>query len=364
MRSIDSKYQFPVLFLLLCIPLLVCPRAAADGILSGLRVAGASVIPALFPYFVISNLLLQSSINLPKKMSSVFQKLFHVSPEGLSAFLFGLIGGYPLGAKTASSLYRDNKITKQDASSLLRFCNNTGPAFFLGVAGGKILGSPAAGLCLYVIHLFSAVFCGLLFREKNYRIYSVQRKKAETFTFSQAFPQAVLQSSSAMLNISAFVVFFSGLTASLAAMPFISNIGELLTRRFGLSRCALKAVCSGALEMTSGIFRLQALKNKQIVFSLLALIITWGGFCVHFQALSQLDKDIEIKGYYGSKLLQSCVALAISQPVGALIYGSFSLLSVVPLALLPMLFLCRNLAVFSRKYDKQSKPCPLKTIEI
>ena len=248
-------------------------------------------------------------------------------------FVFSLIGGYPLGAKTVSNLYRDKKLTAQDANSLLLFCNNTGPAFFLGVAGGKILGSTMAGLLLYFIHVASAVFCGLLFRKETYLRYSVTRENAEAFSFSESFPRSVLRASTSMLNICAFVILFSGLQSAVSSLPMLKQVEVFLAKKLKVSVSVLRAVLSGTMEMTSGIVRLQEVKNQVIVFSHLSCLISWGGICVHFQTLSQLDAGINTKGYYFSKLIQALFSLFTAFPVAEAFYcETFRMVSLLPVS--------------------------------
>jgi hypothetical protein len=80
------------------------------------------------------------------------------------AFALGIIGGYPVGAKTAISLYQKKLCTKEEAERLLGFCNNSGPAFILGVVGVGVFSSSRIGILLYLVHIFSSITVGFLFR--------------------------------------------------------------------------------------------------------------------------------------------------------------------------------------------------------
>ncbi|MCQ2418325.1 MAG: hypothetical protein MJ085_00935 [Clostridia bacterium] len=337
------KKVFHSIFLIfLSVPVFLCGKAASKGIVAGIRVAGATVIPALFPYFVLSNLFLQSGMNFPKVLRQSFRRLFHTTEAGLSAFVFSLIGGYPLGAKTVSELYSEKKLTAQDAASLLRFCNNTGPAFFLGVAGGKILGSTFAGAALYCIHIASAMLCGILFRPKQARQYSLTRENTMPFSFARAFPQSVLRASTSILNISAFVILFSGYQAAMDSLHFVKQAKIVLSGQLRFPVPVIDAICSGVLEMTSGLVKLKSLTNKSLVFALASFLISWGGMCVHFQTLSQLNGDISTKGYYAAKLFQGVFAFIMALPIGEMMYHHrLQPICLLPLTLIPGMFLFR-----------------------
>lgn len=336
------KVYYILTLILLLVPFMLQNKAAAAGIIEGIRSAGTAVIPALFPYFVFGNLLLMSGFSFSSRMKRAFGKLFGVSGEGLTPFVFSLIGGYPLGIKTVSDLCREKKLTNTDAHKLLLFCNNTGPAFFLGVAGGKILGSTAAGVALYLIHTASAVLCGLLFRKPTRLNYTLSRNESPAVPIRQAIPQSILNACTSLLNISAFVIFFSAFCNSLEAFSLIRHIKLFLAAHLHIQIAIVNALASGILEMTSGILCLAPLASNSLKFSLLSLLITWGGMCVHFQALSQLSDTISTKGYYFAKLVQSLIAFSLSVPVGRLLFHeSVSFRTLVPLLLVGLVLLMK-----------------------
>ena len=135
-----------VIVLILLIAVYSRPCTAA--VIEGLRLCGSAVIPALFPMFVGTKLLtgLLKELQLPKGFLRLWQRLFGVSGVCSYGFLFGLLGGYPLGAAVISELYGGKSISKADAEQSLRFCNNSGPGFFLAALGVTVLHSAKAGI--------------------------------------------------------------------------------------------------------------------------------------------------------------------------------------------------------------------------
>lgn len=125
--------------------------AAREGVALCLQ----TVLPSLFPFFVLSSLLVQSDVPrlLSRAMAGVMYPLFGVSGAGASALILGLLGGYPVGARTVAELYGRGEIGREEAEQLLAFCNNSGPGFFLGVCGTAVFGSARAGAYLYLIHV-------------------------------------------------------------------------------------------------------------------------------------------------------------------------------------------------------------------
>ena len=150
---------------LLCatLALMLYPQPSMEAAKSGLALCYNVIIPSLFPFFVLSSLVVELGLAgyLGRLLEGLMRPLFHVSGACASAFALGFIGGYPVGAKTAISLYENGMCTKTEAERLLAFCNNSGPAFILGVVGAGVFASSRVGVLLYLAHAaasFSSVF--------------------------------------------------------------------------------------------------------------------------------------------------------------------------------------------------------------
>ena len=150
---------FPVFF---GAALLFFPDVSAAAAREGVTLCLQTVLPSLFPFFVLSSLLVQSDVPrlLSRAMAGVMYPLFGVSGAGASALILGLLGGYPVGARTVAELYGRGEIAREEAEQLLAFCNNSGPGFFLGVCGTAVFGSARAGMYLYLIHVGAALVTG------------------------------------------------------------------------------------------------------------------------------------------------------------------------------------------------------------
>ena len=235
---------FPVFF---GAALLFFPDVSAAAAREGVALCLQTVLPSLFPFFVLSSLLVQSDVPrlLSRAMAGVMYPLFGVSGAGASALILGLLGGYPVGARTVAELYGRGEIAREEAEQLLAFCNNSGPGFFLGVCGTAVFGSARAGMYLYLIHVGAALVTGILLR----RDLGLPRRKA-------------VSRQRAPFDLAAALV------PALAALP-------------PLPRAAL----FGFVEMTNGVNALPATRTG---FVLCAAIMNWGGLSVQAQTCAML----------------------------------------------------------------------------
>ena len=259
--------------------LLLCSADAAQAVRDALALCVQSVIPALFPFFVVSSLFIDlgCAAVLGRSLAPVMHRLFGVSGAGGTAFLLGIIGGYPVGGRTAGELYRSGQCEREECERLLAFCNNAGPSFILGIAGLGCFGSVRVGAWLYLIHVGAAVMVGLLFRSTSHQMG--RPEKTETPRWADALIEAVRGGAMSMVNICAFVVFFL-------------VILRLFSRFTGIQHGAIL----GIVEMTNGILRLA---NDRRGFIWAAGLLGWGGLSVHCQTAAVLSgSGLSLKRYF------------------------------------------------------------------
>lgn len=93
------------------------------------------MVPTLFPFMMISSIMVYSGadLELGRILSIPLKRIYKYSTYGLYAIFMGFFCGFPMGAKVVSELCENNKLSKEEAISLLGFCNNIGPAYFLGI---------------------------------------------------------------------------------------------------------------------------------------------------------------------------------------------------------------------------------------
>lgn len=276
---------------------------AAEGARDGLSLCAATLIPTLFPFFTLANLL--SELGLPdllgQSLTPLTKKLFHVSGCGAQAFVLGISGGYPLGASVVADLRKRELISRSEGERLLAFCNNSGPAFILGAAGG-VFQSPKAGLLLYVTHVLGAVCVGILFRGKA-SAEAPLPPSAPPLPFSAAFPKALAKAVTTTLSVCGYVVFFRAVMALITLPPSLPPAGQ--------------ALFAGILELAGGIASLRGFAPTPDNLALAAFILGWGGISVHFQTAGVLaDTDITSARHLAGRALCGIFAAIFTFALG------------------------------------------------
>ena len=253
--------------------LLLFPAESAAAASEGVTLCLTTVLPALFPFFVLSSLLVQSRVPrlLSRALAGFMHPLFGVSGAGASALILGLLGGYPVGARTVAELYARGEVEQYEAEQLLVFCNNSGPGFFLGVCGTAVFDSARAGAYLYLIHVFSALVTGVLLRRE---LGLPRRKPTQGRSAPLDLAAAVQGAFAAVGSVCAFVIFFMVLLRLMMLIPLLNALPPLP-----------RAALFGFVEMTNGV---AALPSTRAGFVLCAAIMNWGGLSVQAQTRAML----------------------------------------------------------------------------
>lgn len=252
-----------------------------------------TVIPALFPFFVLSSILASSLNKLPR----FFLKLFRVSPLGGSVLLTGLSGGYPVGAKTVSEAYTDGLISRQEAERILPLCNQCGPAFIFGLTM-QLFQDVRICLLLWGIQLI----CVLLMTWTIPVVPVTHTRVASPKPIS--WSEALHRGLRAMATVCGWIILFRLLIQFL--------------QRWFLWKLPLpcQIIISGILELTNGCMASQQISNENFRFLICVAVISFGGLCVTMQSFSVLHPDLKRSGYFPGKVMQTAYSVfLVSAPV-------------------------------------------------
>ena len=302
--------------------LVLWPDQAMGAVRDGLKLCGNVILPSLFPFFVLSSLVVELGMSryLGRLLEPVMAPLFRVNGNCASALALGFIGGYPVGARTAIQIYENGQCSRTEAERMLAFCNNSGPAFILGVVGAGVFGSGAAGLLLYLTHLLASLMVGVLFRfyrpGEGPQTGRVRRAQFQAASFSRAFTASVTGALQSTLNICAFILFFTVFLRILAYAGILKTLGGALSALLaplGMDQTWAERLLTGLVEVSSGVSSLTdgALSGR---LSMAAFMLGWAGVSVHCQVLAFLgDSGLSVHTYVTGKLLHGAFSAVLAR---------------------------------------------------
>lgn len=302
--------------------LMAWPQEVIGAGKDGLALCGNVILPSLFPFFVVSSLIVGLGLaEYPGRLvEKLMQPLFRVNGRCASALVLGLIGGYPVGARTAAELYKRGQCSRSEAERLLGFCNNSGPAFLLGVVGTGIFGSAQIGLLLMVIHMISALLVGLIFRFYSPNSETGHASPTPLPTAAQIHPaavftQAVRDSCISVINVCGFILLFGVILRLLTLSGILGALSRGLASLFsplGLSYPWAKRLLGGFLELSNGVAALPA-GDRAGGIPMAAFLLGWGGLSVQCQTMSVLkDTGLSLKPCLLGKLLHGLISAVLA----------------------------------------------------
>jgi len=303
--------------------LVLYPAQSMEAGRRGLELCANVIVPSLFPFFVLSSMVIELGMAryLGHLLEGLMWPLFRVGGAGASALVLGFVGGYPVGARTAINLYEKGLCSKTETQRLLAFCNNSGPAFIFGVVGAGVFGSGKIAIILYLVHVAASLCVGFLFRfyHSGDALSSSARRPSPQFhtaRFSHAFTVSVKNALSSVLNICAFVLFFTVVIRLLVlcgAMAFIARIATLLLSPLHLSYVQAQQLLTGFLELSSGVTNLSGSGVLSGRISMAAFMLGWAGLSVHCQVLSFLsDSGLSAGTYLVGKGLHGALSAVLT----------------------------------------------------
>ncbi len=268
-------------------------QTALAGAQQGIDLCLKTVIPSLFPFFLLSTLLTSAFSGRSIPLLRPLGNLCGI-PEGTEAILLtGFLGGYPVGAQCIASAYSSGSLSKSNASRMLAFCNNAGPAFLFGMAASAFPGKWYPVL-LWAIHIASAVCTAVILPTPPDREAMVPKQAAPL-----SFPMALQTAIRTMGTVCGWVVLFRVL---------IAFAGRWFLWIFPLE---VRVLLTGLLELSNGCWELLSIDSLHTRFLICSAILAFGGLCVTMQTVSVAGM-LSFSLYVRGKLMQVFFSLLLS----------------------------------------------------
>ena len=303
-RKIYTKIFFAIISMIL---LIAKPATAIKGATEGIDICIKAVIPALFPFFIVTTYLNTSLLGHSIPLLLPVRKMLKTPNGGDSLLLLGLIGGYPVGAQLIAQAYQHKQISKRTGKILLGYCNNAGPAFIFGMAA-SMFHSAYVSIILWVSHIISALITGYLLPRPEFE--NMYWKYIEEINITSALKKSLSICSIVCGWIVLFKVALSYLNVLL--ISFDGNTAEI--------------IISGFMELSNGCLQLVKIPSMSLRFILCSAFLAFGGLCVIFQTASAAE-SIGLGLYIHGKILQTSISTIASILLTYILFPNDSILA-------------------------------------
>ena len=120
---------------------------AMSGVRHALTLCTQTLIPALFPFLVIAELVIATGFGecLGRLLGGPVAVLLGLSREGACAVLLGSVCGEPLACVSARAMWERGDLSKEEVVRISLFANNPSSAFLTVAVGGALFGNTSAG---------------------------------------------------------------------------------------------------------------------------------------------------------------------------------------------------------------------------
>lgn len=275
--------------------LILDTKTALSGGREGVELCLRTVIPSLFPFFILSQLLNSALLENPVPLLRPLGRWMGI-PEGAEPLLaVGFLGGYPVGAQCIGAACREGRLSPKDGKRMLAFCNNAGPAFLFGIAAA-LFPKGWMGWALWGIHILSAILTALLLPGKSRGTVPVNRVGRSGLT------EALKKSLLIMAQVCGWVVLFR------VVLAFLMHWFGWLLPQWG------SVLLAGCLEISNGCCMLADIQNVGVRFVFCSGFLAFGGLCVGLQTLS-VACDMDTALYFPGKLMQTLLSVSLAMLV-------------------------------------------------
>ena len=284
------------------------PKETGETIRLALLLFAERILPSLFAFSVSAKILTKSGFceRLERTPLCRLFPFLGVSAAGFSAMLLGLLSGFPVGASVLADFVSRGRMRKEEAESLLPFCNNAGASFVIGTVGLLAFDSAEIGRTLYLAQTAAVLFAVMLTAPRRipFLASSVLTEKKAPSALSLV-TSAIGEGAISMVGICGYVVFFSVVTKMLfcvfhAFLPFLDGFW---------------AIFSGFLEISGGIAMISKMafpETERLIFC--GALLGFGGFSVWMQVADRAENAGISLSFYGKGKCMTMLFSALFSP--------------------------------------------------
>ncbi|RST75384.1 sporulation integral membrane protein YlbJ [Siminovitchia acidinfaciens] len=314
---------------LMAASMVLLPEKSFEASVRGLNMWWEIVFPSLFPFFVLSELLIGFGVVkfMGVLLEPLMRPLFRVPGVGGFAWAMGMASGFPAGAKITARLRQEGHLTRDEAERLVSFTNCSSPLFIFGAVSVGFFHNPKLGFLLALTHYLGNFSVGIIMRNFGQKPSSKEKKANKRPLFAEALSalhqtrlknkkpigklvgDAVISSINTLLMIGGFIILFSVINKLLFHMhitAFLARLIEGVLSIFQLPATLSMPAIAGIFEITLGSQMTsqapEATLMQQVIMA--SFILGFSGFSVQAQVASILAQtDIRFRPFFNARIL-------------------------------------------------------------
>lgn len=291
----NLKNSLPLIIMIfILIGIISNTSVASLGAHKGILYCVNTLIPSLFIFMIFTSFIVNSGAtqNLSKILNPVTKFLFYLPGCTAPIIVLSLIGGYPVGARGAKSLYESKEINTEQLNRLMTFSVNAGPAFIIEIVGNILLKNYKLGCLIFIVQvvlsLSIGIISGILARQKNLNFYFNENvSKNKKPNISDSLIKSCSDTSKSIIVMSALIVVFYTLIEILKSSLLTKDIlNHFFTSNDSINN--FRTIFISILEMTSGC---NEVIYKSAPTGIIFFAVGFGGICAHLQIKSIFGED-------------------------------------------------------------------------
>lgn len=311
-------------------------NSSIEAALNGAKLAFSAILPTIFPFSVICNLLIcYDGISLYSKiLGPLICRPLGLSKNCSFPIIASFLCGYPLGAKYSSDIYNLRYIEKNEYERLLNIASNAGPIFILGAVSISMLDNIRYGYILLIANYLSSIIIGIINKPSSKKIpnkissiNTINTSKKISINennFGVNLKNSIEGAINTTLNIFAFVILFSVIINIIKSTSFFKDAFLLFENIIHLPNGFLYNIFLGSIEFTNGC-KLISTTNISIhlKLSIISFILSFSSLSVIAQVASIISKDNpNFKKYIMFKIIHGLLGFGITYLFSNIILNS------------------------------------------
>lgn len=303
-----NKLLCLILFLFLTIELIVSSDLIMVTIKEAIHLWFYKVVPALLPFFLFSNFLMNYGfIEITSEFAKPIMSFFKLNENAAFILMMSMLTGSPGNAFYIKEALKKGKLNEKEATKILMISQFASPLFILGTVR-ILLNDFKLSILILIITYITNFILAFLFQNfyaskesSSFSFFILKRNfyQKETQSFGKTLSSSIKKTFDTLITILGSICFFYMITA-------IIQHNHLLPT-------SIMPYFSGILEMTQGINQVSLLNcSNHIKVFWITVFLSFGGLSIHSQILSLIcDTKIKYFPYLVARILHAMIAGSI-----------------------------------------------------